>query len=134
MKIKLAVAGENTEKCFEAKVFGTDDGIRASKLIELSEGDILVFYKAKKGIAGIWKVTKTYYRSESKIWNDGIYPNRVNIEPVISLKPEQYVDVRTMVDDLEMVKHPLYFGLAFRQNLADISQKDYELIKSKLSK
>ena len=132
MLIRLALAGENTEKCFESKTFGTDDGIRASKLVELSVGDILVFYKAKYGFAGIWKIVKPYYRETSKVWEDGIYPNRVKIEPVVALNPDEYVDARSMVDDLKMVKHPLYYGLAFRQNLADISQDDYELIKSKL--
>jgi predicted RNA-binding protein len=132
MKIKLALAAQNTEKCFEAKTFGTDDGIRAAKLVELSVGDVIVFYKAKEGFAGIWKVVKPYYRDTSKIWDDGVYPNRVKIEPVIALKPSQYVDARTMVDDLKMVTHPLYYGLAFRQNLADIPPEDYELIKSRL--
>jgi|GEM_PF-5976199 len=132
MKIKLALAAQNTEKCFESKTFGTDDGIRAAKLVELSIGDVIVFYKAKEGFAGIWKVVKPYYRDTSKIWDDGVYPNRVKIEPVIDLKPSQYVDARTMVDDLKMVTHPLYYGLAFRQNLADISIEDYELIKNKM--
>lgn len=132
MLIKLAVAGYNTEKCFEAKVYGTDDGIRATKLVELSVGDLLVFYKSQEGFAGIWKVVKPYYRDESKIWEDATYPNRVGIEPVIELKPSQYVSAKTMVDDLKMVTHPLHYGLAFRRNLADICQEDYELIKSKL--
>jgi predicted RNA-binding protein len=131
-KILLALAGNNTEKCFDAKVFGTDDGVRATKLVEMSEGDILVFYKAKEGFAGIWKVTKSYYWDTSKIWEDGVYPNRVGIEPVISLKPEQYIDAKTMVNDLKMVTHPHFYGLAFRRNLADIPKEDYELIKSRM--
>jgi len=130
--IRLAVAGHNTEKCFESKVYGTDDGSRATKLVELSIGDLLVFYKSQEGFAGIWKVVKPYYRDESKIWDDATYPNRVGIEPVVELKPNQYVSAKGMVDDLKMVTHPLYYGLAFRRNLADICKEDYELIKSKL--
>lgn len=134
MKIKLAIAAHNTEKCFESGVYGTDDVPAAVKLSELVVGDILVFYKNREGFAGIWQVVQPYYRDESKIWDDGIYPNRVKIEPVIALKPENYVDVKTMVNDLEMIKHPLYYGLAFRRNLVDISEKDFTLIKSKLKK
>ncbi len=130
--IKLAVAGHNTEKCFEVKVYGTDNGTRAIELVKLSVGDFLVFYKAKEGFSGIWEVTKPYYYDESPIWEDGTYPNRVGIKPIVELKPEQYVSAKGMVDDLKMVTHPLYYGLAFRRNLADICEEDFNLIKSKL--
>lgn len=132
MKIKLAIAAHNTEKCFESGIYGTDDVPAAVKLSELVPGDILIFYKNRKGFAGIYKVTESYYRDTTQIWDDGIYPNRIKIEPIISLNPEKYLDVKTIVNDLEMVKHPLYYGLAFRRNLVDISQKDFELIKSKM--
>lgn len=39
-----------------------------------------------------------------------------------------------MTNDLEMLTHPHYWGLALRENLKDISQKDYELIKSEMEK
>lgn len=134
MKIKLALAANNTEKCFEAGVFGAANSRTATRLVEMQPGDILVFYKAKEGFAGIWEVTSSCYTDKTPIWEDGEYPTRVKIKPVIALKPEQYVDAKTMVDDLEMVTHPLYYGIAFRENLKEVSQKDYELIKSKLGK
>lgn len=132
MKIKLALAAHNTEKCFEAKVFGAVNSRTALRMAELSPGDILVFYKAKEGFAGIWKVTTPCYNDKTKIWEDGEYPTRVKIEPIVVLKPDQYVDAKTMVDDLEMVTHPLYYGIAFRENLKEIPEKDYELIKKRL--
>src|SRR3989339_2179300 len=100
MKIKLALAAHNTEK----------------------------FYKAKEGLAGIWKVTSEPYSDDSKIWDDGEYPSRVKIEPIVLLEPHQYISPKTMVDDLEMIKYPQYWGMYFRENLKEISQKDYELI------
>lgn len=132
MKIRLALAAHNTEKCFEAKVFGAINSRTALRIAELSPDDILIFYKAKEGFAGIWKVTTPCFNDKTKVWDDGEYPTRVKIEPIIALKPKQYVDAKTMVDDLEMVTHPLYFGLAFRENLREISEKDYKLIKQKL--
>lgn len=136
MKIRLALAAHNTEKCFEAKVFGLTSGSAKvlDRFIAMAVGDILVFYKAKEGFAGIWKVASEQYKDNSKIWEDGVYPDRVKIEPVIQLKPGQYVDAKTMVEDLEMVTHPLYWGMTFRENLKEISPKDYKLIKSKLEK
>lgn len=134
MAIRLALASQNTEKCFEHKVFGLTSGSAKvlGRFIEMIPGDILVFYKAKEGIAGIWKVVSEQYKDTIPVWQDDVYPDRVKIEPVIALKPEQYVDAKTMVDDLEMVTHPIYWGIAFRENLKEISQKDYELIKSRL--
>ena len=134
MKIKLALAAHNTEKCFKAGVFGASNSNTATRLIDMQPGDILVFYKAKEGFAGIWEVTSSCYTDKTPIWNDGEYPTRVKIKPIIALKPDQYVDAKTMVNDLEMVTHPVYWGIAFRENLKEISQKDYELIKSRLEK
>ena len=134
MKIKLALAANNTEKCFEHKVFGINSGSSKvwQRFIELSPADILVFYKAGKGFAGIWEVVSEHYKDRTPIWEDDVYPDRVKIEPIVQLQPDQYVDARTMVNDLEMVTHPQYWGIAFRENLKEISQKDYELIKKKL--
>lgn len=134
MKIRLALAAHNTEKCFENKVFGLN--LIHSKVIksflETKNGDILVFYKAKEGLAGIWKVVSEPYTDHSQIWEDGEYSSRVKIEPVIYLQPDQYISPKTMVDELELIKYPQYWGMYFRENLKEVSQKDYELIKSKL--
>ena len=136
MKIRLALAASNTEKCFEHKVFGLNSGSSKvwQRFVDLSPGDVLVFYKAKEGFAGIWKVSSEHYKDTTPIWDGGVYPDRVKIEPVVRLEPGQYIDAKTMVDDLEMVTHPLHWGVAFRENLKEISQKDYELIKSRLRK
>jgi predicted RNA-binding protein len=131
-KIKLALAAHNTERCFEAGVFGAANSRTATRLVDMQPGDILVFYKSKEGFAGIWEVTSSCYTDKTPIWEDGEYPTRVKIKPVIALNPDQYVDAKDLVDDLEMVKHPLYWGTAFRENLKDISDRDYELIKKKL--
>lgn len=135
-KIKLAMAAHNTEKCFESGVFSLNTGNSnvTKRFIDLNPEDILVFYKAKEGFAGIWEVASEHYQDKAPIWDDGEYPTRVKIKPIISLKPDQYVDAKTMVDDLEMVNSPIYWGLAFRENLKEISEKDYKLIKTKLEK
>jgi predicted RNA-binding protein len=134
MIIRLALAAHNTEKCFEHQVFGLN--LAHSKVIksfiEAKPDDILVFYKAKEGFAGIWKITSSCYTDKTPIWKDAEYPTRVKIKPVIPLRPDQYVDARTMVEDLDMVTHPQYWGIAFRENLKEITQKDYELIKRRL--
>jgi hypothetical protein len=134
MKMKLAMAAHNTEKCFEHGLFATAKPNAVAKLLELVPGDMLVFYKSKAGFAGIWQVDSIPYEDESKVWEDGTYPWRIKIKPLIALRPDQYVDPRTMLDELSMVTHPLYWGIAFRQNLKDLDPKDYEQIKKRLEK
>lgn len=136
MKIRLALAANNTEKCFESRVFGLTSGSTKvlDRFLSLTTGDILVFYKAKEGFAGIWEVTSSCYTDKTPIWEDGEYSTRVKIKPVIALKPDQYIDAKTLVDDLDMVTHPIYWGIAFRENLKELSEKDYELIKSRMEK
>jgi 5-bromo-4-chloroindolyl phosphate hydrolysis protein len=56
------------------------------------------------------------------------------IQPIITLKPDQYINAKTLVNDLDMITHPEYWGVAFKENLKEISEKDYKLIKSNLEK
>lgn len=136
MHIKLALASQNTENCFEHKIFGLNAGSSKAwkRFIDLSPDDILVFYKAKEGFAGIWKVVSEPYKDAKPSWEDDVYSNRVKIEPIVELKTNQYVNAKTMVNELEMITQPAYWETAFRENLKEISPKDYDLIKLKLEK
>lgn len=134
MNIKLALAANNTEKCFEVGIFGIENYKTSivNRFLTLCQGDILVFYKAGAGFAGIWEVFGENYSDKSIIWEDGIYPLRIKIKPIIALKPDQYIDVKPFVNDLKMIKNPYYWGLAFVDNFKDIPYEDYLLIKNKL--
>ena len=136
MKIKLALASHNTEKCFENKVFALESQSSkiAKRLLELNPGDILVFYKSQAGFAGIWEVTSNCYNDDKPIWEDGKYPARVDIKPILKLEKDQYLKIQGFVDELKMIKHKHYWFLSLRENLSDIPKEDYELIKSKLEK
>lgn len=133
MQIKLALASQNTENCFEHKIFGLNTGSSKAwkTFINLSPDDILVFYKAKEGFAGIWKVASEPYKDSKPLWENDVYSNRVKIEPVTALTPNQYVDAKSIAKNLEMVTQPTYLEVAFRENLKDISPEDYDLIKRK---
>ena len=136
MKIKMAVIKDNIEKCVEAGVYGANPGragMNVKRMLELEKGDKVIFYATGiSKFAGIFEVTEPFYESEEKIWEDDIYPYRVRIKPVIYLPKEKWIDVRTLVNDLEYFRNKDKWSLHFLNNLMPVSEKDYELIKSKM--
>jgi predicted RNA-binding protein with PUA-like domain len=81
MKVRLALAANNTEKCFQHNIFGLNSNSQRvwQRFVSLTPGDILVFYKAKEGFAGICQVLSEVYKDTTPIWEDNVYPNRVRI-------------------------------------------------------
>lgn len=136
MKIKMAVVTDNIEKCMEMGVFGCSEGrggVNVQRLSEMLPGDKIIFYAT--GIckfAGIAEVTESIYQDETKIWDNGAFPYRVKIKPVIYLKKEKWVDVRGLVNDLEYFRNKIQWSMHFMQNLRPVSKKDYELIEKTL--
>lgn len=136
MKIKMAVVTDNIEKCMEMGVFGCSEGrggVNVQRLSEMLPGDRIIFYAT--GIckfAGIAEITESIYQDETKIWDNGDFPYRVKIKPVIYLKKEEWVDVRNLVNDLEYFKNKIQWSMHFMQNLRPVSKKDYELIEKSL--
>jgi predicted RNA-binding protein len=136
MKIKMAVIRGNIEKCVKAGVYGTSEGrsgLNVKRLLELEKNDVLVFYAA--GIcklAGIFKVIEPVYESNTKIWDDNTYPYRVNIEPIIYLPEEKWIDIKDLINDLDYFKNKFSWSMHFIHNLLPVNEKDYHLIKSKM--
>ena len=136
MKIKMAVVKDNIEKCMKLGVFGCSEGrggVNVQRLSEMLPGDKLVFYAT--GIckfAGIAEITESIYQDETKIWDNGVFPYRVNIKPIVYLKKEKWIDVRNLVDDLDYFKNKIQWSMHFMQNLRPINEKDYETIKKAL--
>lgn len=78
----LAVASEeNWKKCLENHVWGADDN-RAQQIKKMQKNDEIIVYLVGMKLIAICKVISDYYYDETKIWKDGIYPHRVQIEPV----------------------------------------------------
>jgi len=136
MQIKLALASQHTESCFEHQIFGLNAGSSKvwQRFVHLSPDDILVFYKTKEGFAGIWKVVSDIYKDTKPLWANDVYSIRVKIEPIVPLQVSQYVNAKTMASELEIITQPAYWEVAFRENLKEISLKDYDLIKKRLEK
>ena len=69
-----------------------------------------------------------------KRWNDGVYPYRVKIKPVIYLPKDKWINVRDMVNDLDYFRNKIQWSMHFMQNLMPVSEKDYKKLFDKMSK
>jgi len=138
MKIKMAVIKDNIEKCKEAGVYGCNAGragLNVKRLSELVPGDKIIFYATGiSKFAGIFEVTESIYESSKIIWEDDVYPYRVNIKPVIYLPKDKWLDVQPLVNELDYFKNKVQWSMHFMQNLMSVSEKDYELIKNTMQK
>jgi MoxR-like ATPase/predicted RNA-binding protein len=78
----LAVAcPENWKKCLDNHIWGADDN-RAQQIKKMRKNDEILVYLVGMKIAAICKVSSEYYYDDTKIWDGGIYPHRVKIEPI----------------------------------------------------
>lgn len=115
-------------------------GFKSSRRREsatMQPGDKLIFYLT--GImkfGGIADITSEVYedrtpvfKSEKKAAED--YPFRVSTKPDRILDRDQWLDVKSYADKLEMTRaRGEYWRLAFQGNLHKISEADYETISS----
>lgn len=136
MKIKMAVIKDNIEKCVKSGVYGCNEGragLNVKRLSEMFPGDKIIFYATGiSKFAGIFEITDSIYESHAKIWEDDVYPYRVNIKPVIYLSKDKWLAVGPLVNDLQYFKNKVQWSMHFMQNLMNVEEKDYELIKSKM--
>ena len=115
-------------------------GFKSSRRREsatMQPGDKLIFYLT--GImkfGGIADITSEVYedrtpvfKSEKKAAED--YPFRVSTKPDRILDRDQWLDVKSYADKLELTRaRGEYWRLAFQGNLHKISETDYETISS----
>lgn len=137
MKIKMAVIRDNIEKCIEQGVYGCSEGrggLNVSRLSELLPGDRIILYATGLcKFAGIVEITKSIFQDETPIWGNGLFPYRVSIKPVIYLPKNNWIDVKSLVNDLEYFKNKHQWSMHFMQNLRPVSEHDYKILLNKMS-
>ena len=93
-------------------------------------------------LGGLFRVTRNYHYDESRIWDNGIYPNRVNIEGIIdSASPIDIKDLfRTAINPLLLGKGNNsgtasgYFGQGIRPLPADEFRIFEEYLRQNVNK
>lgn len=134
----VIVSQDNIDKCIKQNVYGCNAGSKArnlKRLFDLKIGDKLIFYST--GISkfiGIFEVSKPFYESTEKIWEDDVYPLRIGIKPVIIPQKDNWLDVKNMINDLEYFTNKTQWSIHFLNNLMPVSESDYNIIKSEMEK
>ena len=125
----IVTSQENWEVCLQNHVWGADEN-RASQMKKVKQGDEFLIYLKGMKIAGICKVLSDYYYEESHMWNDGVFPHRVRIEPV--KVPQTSIDIKKLYDTYFRYKGTPggYFGQAIRP----IPDNEFSIFQSDLVK
>ncbi|HSD23791.1 MAG TPA: EVE domain-containing protein [Solirubrobacterales bacterium] len=109
---------------------------------EFEPGDEIFFYvTGVQAFGGIARVRSEMFEDRSRIWpgKEGkpeIYPWRVEAEPVLVLREEEFVPAEELVTELEHVrKWPLdHWHLAFQGQLRTIGEADAKLLRERLTR
>jgi len=129
---------ENWHAVRKNNVWGLPEG-RENSIKRVKPGDLAFIYvmQTKKGdkiipsrIVALYEVVSKPFRSTSRIFKGGTYPNRVKLKPLkIAKRP---IDFKSLIPKLKFVKNKQYWTGYLRSGLASIHEDDYRLIKEKI--
>ena len=108
---------------------------------EFEPGDEIVFYvTGVQAFGGIARVTSEMFEDRTQIWpakkgKEEIYPWRVEAEPVLVLRDEDFVPAEELATELEHVRKwpPEHWHLAFQGQLRTIGDADAALLRERLT-
>jgi len=118
-------------ECAKIGSFGLETA--PGRLKEAKTNDpIAAYIKGESIFAGTGKLASPYYYDTGKIWEEGIYPHRVNID--IDLDFDNAVDVRSLIDSLDFITDKVHWSVRFRGGVVKIPYADYEIISASIEK
>jgi predicted RNA-binding protein len=108
---------------------------------EFEPGDEIVFYvTGVQAFGGIARVKSEMFEDRAPIWppkkgKPEEYPWRVEAEPVLILREEEFVPAESLVPELEHIrKWPLdHWHLAFQGQLRTIGEADADLLRERMA-
>ncbi len=117
----------------------TRHGFKSTRRImanSIEAGDLLAFYvTGRKQLAAICRVTANVVEEQTRIWQsdkkpDEMYPYRCDIEPVVVLDDEQWLDAEPYHDRFQWTQRwpRANWTLAYQGNLHEIPRQDMDLL------
>lgn len=102
----------------------------------IQPGDLLAFYvTGRKQIAAICRVTSNVVEEHTRIWQSDkkpneLYPYRCDIEPVVILDEDRWLDAEPYHDQFTWTQRwpRANWTLAYQGNLREIPQADMDLL------
>ena len=126
------VTQDNLNVALEAGVIGFKEHV-GKNLARAGIGDKLIFYVSREQFSsnipvrkcfGIAVIKESLYISSKRLWPNGLFPYRINIE-VLSRNSAR---VETLIPNLSFIKNKKNWGSAFFPSVRQISPIDFELI------
>jgi EVE domain len=109
---------------------------RWSRLQKMKQGDYLICYlTGVSRFIGILEVVEIPFKDNSLIWKDDVFPCRVKVKIVISLKPENAIPVHSLREQLSFlkeIKNSHRWSGAFRTSPAKWSSENGEAVLNAL--
>lgn len=128
----LCLPREDLEHCMKKKVFGL---ARKHTLGQVAKGDRIACCVTK----GDWKVIalgtalSDYYIDDTDVFlKTGSFSHRFDFTSD-KLPKEREFDIISVIDQLSFVTNLVYWAVFFRNGIAKMSKKDWELLNSKIS-
>ncbi|MBA7524163.1 hypothetical protein ES705_16300 [subsurface metagenome] len=117
---------ENWEVVKKTNIIGSN---RKNKVGLINKDDLVIVYSIRplSSIMGSFKV-KSRNNEKKSIFSGGLYPYRLNLEPINILK--EPIKMKSLVDKLNFIKrkekwHTYLFGV---KGIRELSKLDYETI------
>lgn len=122
----VALPRPDLERCIELGCFGKEQA--AFRIIEVAEGDGVVFYALKESrIVALGKVVRGYYRDETpKFLKEGVFPNRFDF--AAKMLDDKELDVRNLSSRLTSIPEGGNFGLLVKGGFRELNIEDWNLI------
>ncbi len=120
---------QNMERCAEHGVFGLN---AKGVLVKMAPGDPLIGYiRGEKVFGAIGKVTKPYFLDDEKLFEGGLYPDRVGIELEV-FSEGKGVDVWSIIDDLDFASNKVNWWASLVGGVRRLPMSDYVKIEKAL--
>lgn len=101
------------------------------KILNVKEGDPLVFYVKPKRIGGILETTSKPFKENKVIFKSGIFPYRVKLKSIII--PRKFLEFRPLVSKLQfIINKKMWKGRLQGRAMISIQKDDFELVNVKL--
>jgi predicted RNA-binding protein len=132
----VCITNDNLRICLREKVIGFAESKRAV-LKSFSPGDLIVFYVSRESLSstrrigkfiGLAKVVSQSYHSAAPMWNNGLFPQRIDIEPF----SEKSCDAKALLDRLRFIKNKGNWGATFLSGILRIPHDDFDTIRENM--
>jgi predicted RNA-binding protein len=130
----VCMTDDNLKISLREKVIGFSES-KARLLKSFQSGDLIVFYVSRESLTstkrigklmGLAEVNGGLYRSSMPLWNNGLFPHRIGIEP----RSVKSCDIKSLIEKLRFIKNKEKWGTAFMSGILRVPPEDFETIQA----